>query len=315
MIWLTWRQHRGELFGAAIVLAALGALLLLHGVPMHQVYEDDGILACELQMLTGDAGSCVQTLRSFDSTWEDLPGKFASWLPFLPMLAGMLIGAPLLSREYELGTWQLAWTQGVTRRRWLASKVALVLGGVCAVSVLFAAGVSWWFGPLAPHQFTTAKFNHAVLVFPAYVVLAVAIGMLAGVVVRRTIVAAAITVGGYLAVRIPVEFYLRPRFRQPLTTDDPAVAAQGLVVHDGGLGEPVPGSAASSDLIRYHPADRFWEFQLIETAILLGITVVVIAIAWRLVLGTKAPTAPGRQLEQPRDLAPSGLSGVDGPDS
>lgn len=209
----------------------------------------------------------------------------------------MLIGAPLMAREFEQGTWQLAWTQGVTRRRWLASKLALVLGGVATVSVVFAAGASWWFGPLAPHLFTTAKFNHAVLVFPAYMVVAVVIGILAGVVVRRTIAAAAITVGGYLAVRIPVEFYLRPRYREPVTADDPSVAVQGLVVHDGGIGGPVPGSATAADPIRYHPDDRFWEFQLIETAILLGITTVLLVIAWRLTLGRKAPAAPSRRLE------------------
>lgn len=293
MIWLIWRQHRGEVFGAAVVLTVLGVLLLLHGVPMYEAYEQDGIEACQQQMLAGDAGSCAQTLQSFESTWADLPEQFAAWLPFLPMLAGMLIGAPLLAREFEQGTWQLAWTQGVTRRRWLATKFALVLGGVGTVSVAFAAGVSWWFGPLASHPFTTAKFNHAVLVFPAYVIVAVAIGILAGVVVRRTIVAAAITVGGYLAVRLPVEFYLRPRYREPVTTEDPSVAAQGLIVHDGGIGGPAPGSATTEDPIRYHPDDRFWEFQLIETAILLGITTVLLVIAWRLILGRKAPTASG----------------------
>lgn len=178
----------------------------------------------------------------------------------------------------------------------MASKFAFVLGGVCTVSVVFAAGVSWWFGPLAPHPFTTAKFNHAVLVFPAYVIVAVGVGILAGVVVRRTIGAAAVTVAGYLAVRLPVEFYLRPRYREPVTTNDPSAAARGLVVHDGGIGGPVPGSATTADPIRYHPDDRFWEFQLIETAILLGITIILLAIAWRLVLGRRAPAAPGLRL-------------------
>ena len=300
MIWLIWRQHRGEIFGAVVILAVLGVLLLLHGVPMHEAYERDGIEACQLQMFGGDAGSCAQTLLSFESTWAGLPDQFAAWLPFLPMLAGMLIGAPLLAREFEQGTWQLAWTQGVTRRRWLASKFALVLGGVCTVSVVFAAGVSWWFGPLAPHPFTTAKFNHAVLVFPAYVILAVAIGILAGSVVRRTIVAAAITVGGYLAVRLPVEFYLRPRYREPVTAEDPSVEVPGLVVHDGGIAGGAPGSATTVDPIRYHPADRFWEFQLIETVLLLGVTMVLLAIAWRLVLGWKAPVT-----RSPRQKVPA----------
>lgn len=297
MTWLIWRQHRGDAYSAAVVLAVLGLLLLLHGVPMHQAYDRHGIEACQLRMFLGDAGSCAQKVLSFESTWADLPTQFAAWLPFLPMLGGMLIGAPLLAREYEQGTWQLVWTQGVTRRRWLATKLALVLGGLGTVSVVFAAGVSWWFGPLAPQSFTTAKFNHAVLVFPTYVMVAAAVGILAGAVVRRTIAAAAITVGGYLAVRIPVEFYLRPRYREPVATDDPSAAAHGLLVHDGGTGSPVPGQGTAVDPIRYHPDDRFWQFQLIETAILLGIATVLLVLAWRLTLGGGPATASGVRLE------------------
>ncbi|WP_322937993.1 ABC transporter permease [Nocardioides bizhenqiangii] len=292
MTWLVWRQHRGELLGAGVILVGLGILLVLHGIPMHEAYDRDGVAACHAKMvLSEDTGSCSDVLADFDSRYGFLPGQFAAYLPFLPMLAGMLIGAPLLAREYEQGTWQLAWTQGVTRRRWLAAKLALVLGGVLAVSVVFAAGVTWWFAPTAPHQFTTAKFNHAVLVFPAYVIVAVAIGILAGLVVRRTLVAAAITVAGYLLVRLPVEFLLRPRYREPLTTDDPAVEMKGLPIHDVVVEGPVDGPTAPTSLVRFHPADRFWEFQLIESAILAGVTIVLLAVTWRLVVGSRAPVS------------------------
>ena len=313
MIWLIWRQHRGELLGALVVLAGLGALLLLHGVPMHRAFDRDGIAACQQFVFgaealrpdqTGVDRSCFDTLRAFDDRFTALPDQFTTWLPFLPMLAGMLIGAPLLAREYEQGTWQLAWTQGVTRARWLATTIAAVLGGVLAVSAVFAVGMTWWIGPLTPQQFTPEKFNHAVLVFPGYVLVAVAIGILAGVVVRRTIVAAAITVGGYLAVRLPIEFGLRPRFRDPLTTDVLAEAEGGWITHDIQVGSSPDGSPFpdSTQTFEYHPADRFWDFQLIETAILIGITTVLIVIAWRLVVGRKpsATSEPGELAGSPR---------------
>jgi hypothetical protein len=304
MIWLIWRQHRGELLGAAVVLAVLGVLLLLHGVPMHQAYDRDGVAACQTLMFGGEAAgfdaSCLDTVMSFDNKYADLPEQFATWLPFLPMLAGMLIGAPLLAREYEQGTWQLAWTQGVTRTRWLAAKLSMVLGGVVVASAVFAAGVSWWFGPLAPNPFTQAKFNHAPPVFAAYVMVAVAIGILAGVVLRRTLVAAAVTVGGYLAVRLPIEFGLRPHYRDPVMTDDPSVESRGWIPSDieirGGTQSEEPLRA--SEPFGYHPDDRFWDFQVIETAILAGITLVLLAIAWRLVLGrrARATRAPGERM-------------------
>ncbi len=47
-------------------------------------------------------------------------GISASLFPYLPLVMGVFLGAPLLSREYERGTHQFAWTQSVTRSRWLA---------------------------------------------------------------------------------------------------------------------------------------------------------------------------------------------------
>lgn len=292
MTWLIWRQHRGEVLGAVVVLALLGLLVLLHGIPMHDAYDTDGVAACQRAVFGGDGDfpeACFMTLDAFEGDYAKLPEQFAVWLPFLPMLTGMLVGAPLLAREFEQGTWRLVWTQGVTRTRWLATKLAMVLGGVVVFAALFAAAVSWWFGPLAPHPFTQEKFNQAVPVFAGYTLVAVGIGILAGVIVRRTIVAAAITVVGYLAVRIPVEFALRPHYQDPVMTDDPGVAAKGWVPSDVQVSGPVGGDNRTVEPFGYHPADRFWDFQLIETAILVGITLVLLFIAWRLVLGRKAP--------------------------
>jgi hypothetical protein len=162
----------------------------------------------------------------------------------------------------------------------------VVLGGVVAVTAVFAAGVSWWFGPLTPHRFSPEKFNHAVPVFTGYVLVALAIGVLAGVLFRRTLVAAAVTIPAYLAVRIPLEFGLRPRYREPLTTTDTAEAASGWITQDVVAAQgPAGTDVAVSQGISYHPADRFWQFQAIETTILVVLAAVLLAIAWRVVLG------------------------------
>lgn len=287
MTWMMWRQHRGELAGAGLLLALLGLMLLWHGVPMRHAYEAGGIRACQLEQLglsvPASPSGCGATLASFEHDHARLPEQVATWLPFMPLLAGMLVGAPLLSREFEQGTWQLAWTQGVTRRRWLATKVTGTIGGAVVVAVLFAAGVSWWFEPLSPQRFTPEKFNHAVLVLPAYVALAVALGIVAGAVFRRTVVAAAVTVVCYLMIRIPLEFVLRPHYRQPRTADDAATAATGWLIEGG------PGSAGP---VRYQPDDRFWQFQLIETAVLAGLAIALIALTWRVVVGSARRSQP-----------------------
>ena len=298
MTWLIWRQHRGELVGALVVLGALGVLLLLHGLPMHLAFDRDGIAACNALITSSNrTPDCLDDVIAFDAKYATLPQVFSNWLPLSPALVGMLVGAPLLAREYEQRTWQLVWTQGVTRTRWLVTKLAAVLAGTVAVAVAFAAGLSWWMGPTAPGGFETDVFNHTVLVFPGYVLVSVAIGILAGAVVKRTLFAAALVVPAYLAVRLFIEFVLRPRYREPLVTSTPADLVGGWVVRgtpmitdDAELrGGPIgPGSIRLLEPVGYHPADRFWAFQLIETGILLAITVALLAITWRLVLGRRS---------------------------
>jgi hypothetical protein len=280
MIWQTWRQHRGEAFAAAIVVAIFAVLAVAQGVPMHRAYERDGVAACQ-QMAQATDERCSEVLHVFRDRFEELPLEVAAWLPFLPVVAGILIGAPLLAREFEQGTWQLAWTQSVTKSRWLLARFALVLGGVTAASVGLAAILSWWFEPLAPHRFTPEKFNHGLLVFPSYVLLAISIGIAAGAILRRTIPAAATTLVVFLAVRVPLEFALRSNYRRPLTTTNPA-EAQGWIVDDLYSG-PADSLAPTNVWISYHPADRFWPFQLIEAAICTGVAAIAIVLAYRLV--------------------------------
>lgn len=63
------------------------------------------------------------------------------WLGVLvitvPAIVGMFCGAPLVAGELEDGTFRLAWTQSVTRTRWLAAR--LVVTGLASMAV---AGVA-----------------------------------------------------------------------------------------------------------------------------------------------------------------------------
>ncbi len=68
-------------------------------------------------------------------------------LQVVPALIGAFLGAPVLAREMESGTFRFAWTQGFGRWRWtLAKLVALgvvVAAAAGALSVLF----SWYYQP------------------------------------------------------------------------------------------------------------------------------------------------------------------------
>ena len=109
-----------------------------------------------------DLDSCTPTtLRSWDAgprRLQRLTSSFLSTDPFfqnllteselLAVLIGIFWGAPVVAREFDTGTYRLAWTQSVTRTRWLASK--LFVGGLASVVTagLFTLMATWWSSPL-----------------------------------------------------------------------------------------------------------------------------------------------------------------------
>jgi hypothetical protein len=53
-----------------------------------------------------------------------------------------------VARELETGTYRLAWTQSVTRTRWLAVKLGVVGLTSVAVAGLLSLMVTWWSSPI-----------------------------------------------------------------------------------------------------------------------------------------------------------------------
>jgi len=225
MLWLTWRQHRAEALGGLVLLAALAVVLLVTGLPMHAAYTDQGVAACVAD--AGAAGDCGLLLEQFTRRYVGL-GDLLMLLTVLPALAGVFIGAPLLGRELEQGTWRLAWAQGVSRTRWLAVKLAVLTAAVTVLTAGFTALFTWWRGPLDGIQgrFDGAAYNFEGVVPIASAVFAFALGTLAGTLTRRTVPAMALTFFGYWIVRLPLVLVGRPRFLAPLVRIfDPGAAA------------------------------------------------------------------------------------------
>jgi hypothetical protein len=315
MLWVTWRQHRVEVLGGLVLLAVLGAVLVAIGLPMYATYQDQGVAACVAGAVP--ATDCEALIEQFVRRYVGL-GDLVVVLAMLPALAGVFIGAPLLGRELEHGTWRLAWAQGVTRTRWLATKLALLTAAVAVLGAGFTALFTWWRGPLDGIQgrFDGAAYNFEGVVPIASAVFAFALGTLAGTLARRTIPAMALTFFGYWVVRLPLELVGRPRFLAPRTraldlgTDAPDAAAEpalgagqdwvldsGLIDRDGHrltLAQETAMLRAARDaddtlaylhqhgirsLEVYQPGDRFWTFQLIEAGLLVALAGILLAIA------------------------------------
>jgi len=101
----------------------------------------------------------------------------------VPLLFGMFWGSPAVARERETGTVQFAWTQSVTRRRWLSVKTGWLLLAGAVFGSAVAGLVTWWYAPLnALHQnqFQQGWFDLQGIVPIGYAVFAVALGIAAG---------------------------------------------------------------------------------------------------------------------------------------
>jgi hypothetical protein len=229
----------------------------------------------------------------------------------VPVLLGVFLGASVMAREVEQATHVLAWTQSVTRRRWLTTKLATVLLVTVVIAGAMSALVTWWsstLNSLQDFRFEGLQFDVQNLSPVAYSVFAVALGFTAGAVLRRMLPAVAVTVGGFLVVRLSVELALRPHYQAAkhsvLSLFVPTPRTGGAWVFGSkvldGSGRTVTGpvhlpAACAPALDRagadqcmaglgykvvrtFHPGSRYWPFQLTEAAIFVGLAAVLIAV-------------------------------------
>jgi hypothetical protein len=239
MIWLTWRQFRAQAITAAAALAVFAIALAVTGPHLAQLYAGSGLAACQAH------GNCGPLITAFmeqvkTSTPDGLLfGLCIGLLLAAPALIGVFWGAPLVTREIEAGTFRLAWSQSVTRARWLAVKLGLIGLASMTATGLLSLMVSWWAAPLdrvtglpAGRGGTPGLDRFAPLLFAArgiapigYAAFAFALGVTIGVLIRRTVPAMAVTLAVFAAVQIMMPLWVRPHFTPPLhavTALDPA---------------------------------------------------------------------------------------------
>lgn len=205
MIWFAWRQFRTQALVTLGLLAACAVLVLVTGVHLHDLYSSLRGTRCQ-----ASAPCSVPPVPGVDRT---LTGLLGPALLALPALLGIFWGAPLLARELESGTFRLAWTQSVTRRRWLTTKVLLIGAAALAMAGLASWLVSWWFAPLDAlnmDRFDPGVFDARGIVAIGYAGFAFALGVAAGALTRRTLPAMLATLVGFIATRIAFTSWARP---------------------------------------------------------------------------------------------------------
>jgi len=312
---MIWRLHRGQAYRAGAALIVLAAVLLITGIALSRTYH--GFVAS-----CAAAHDCSDTSQVFGGYALITDLLFATMA--IPLLFGLFWGAPLLGKEFEDGTHGLAWTQGVTRGRWLSRTVAWAMLAALVWGGALAALVSWFRGPANALAFPGVRFDPGIfdiqgIVPVAYSVFAVALGIAAGAAFRRVLPAMATTFAVFAGLRFLIAEFARPHYLTPVSRLFPFGPDNGppgswvlpsVVTGPGGQRygsftfQDVPAACRSlwptpsyppcmtahgyHDLITYQPAGRFWAFQGIEAGIFLVLAAALIAVTFRLVLARDA---------------------------
>jgi hypothetical protein len=217
MAWVTWRQNRVALASVAVLLSALAVYLWIAGLPLHHAYA--AAVACHPASST----ACQGLDSTLDSMDNFLSNGFL--LQVLPVLIGAFVGAPVLARELETGTFRYAWTQGFGRRRWAVAELGLLAIGVTATAGAFGALLTWYYQPFVGNQslglprttpLAPALFDLRGVGFPAWTLAAFAIGALAGMLIRRVVPAIVATLFVYTGLAFAAGGFLRQHYLAPL---------------------------------------------------------------------------------------------------
>jgi len=311
VIWVSWRQQRTETLIAGAIIAVLAAVLVPTGITMADAFDRDGLAACIGQNASEGCGRAIQAfLVRYE--WLD---NLTSWFTLVPGLIGVLLAASFVL-ELENGTYRLAWTQSITRRRWIVTRLGACIAAALVAGIAMTLLVTWWRTPIVDlrGRMESGVFDFEGTVTAGYVLFALGLALAVGAVWRRTVPALIVAFIGYVAARVFVDTWLRQRFQAPLSGTwresfdggaPPESLRHAWVLEQypsdklgrhveimlGACARPGEGGVRAIDKACflenapdymhaiYQPASRFWLFQGIETALFGGIAILLIAFA------------------------------------
>lgn len=300
------RVHRKAIWaGATLLVLGIGVVVAL------RVWMASSKVLCA----DGDTTPCgddVFVSSYAHTSTEVFLADGGTVMLFLAALVGAFVAGPLIARELESGTFRLAWAQSVSPTHWLAARLAvpaaLTVTGLTVLVVVFRWGLwSLRAGPNSP-----GLGWHANGVFPGtgpailgYALLAVAVGALCAVLVRRTVLSMSLSALVLAAVGIGLgtrRYLLWPAvLRQgegpKLLRDSDWHLEGGMLTASGskvywrdcyhagsveGYDACMRDRGGVTPFAEVHPASHYWPLQLVETGILLALAALAVFAAFRL---------------------------------
>jgi hypothetical protein len=229
MAWVTWRQHRSTLAGVVAVLGAASVYLYVTGEQLrHQGFVSYG------------AGPGLSLT--------------AALFQVIPPLIGAFVGAPVLARELETGTFRFTWTQGFGRARWTAATLAPLAIAVTVVAGAFGFLFSWCYAPQIDGQYVLSPlaattFDLRGVTLAAWALVAFAIGVVAGILIRRVVPSMFATLVAWSGLAIVTGAFLRRHYEAPVVTSNPILPSGAWVMSQQWTRDGKPVSLSAVDQV------------------------------------------------------------------
>jgi hypothetical protein len=313
MTWLTWRLHRNEAVIGRLLFAGLIAVMFTGMQNVDSAYD----AAREGGCFGDNQGPlCSERLAEYFSrsaSWDNM----SILLHGIPIAVATLLAIPTL-HELERGTHRLAWTQSISRGHWVRTRIGFLTGVAVLVAIIWTVVAAQWRESVLrvdARGWGQNSFELSPPVLIGYGLFAVALVLAAGAIVRL-VPAIGLLIVGFVSVRLVATFVLREHYRDPIHetsagtpgADSAARGDQSWIIDESWLNgagarvswdemhrlcspDTIPQYSETSYqqcladngfqyYVTYHPVERFYQFQAIETALFLALATGLLAFAY-----------------------------------
>jgi hypothetical protein len=222
---LTFRIQRFEstvVIGAAVLSVVVSAIVIA-------LYNAGGYGRC----MTDDALASTSFCQASIGVFLNRIARISlSIVPVFPVVAGLLVGGPIVAKELETGTARLAWSLAPSRLQWFGQRVLplLAVALLAGLAIGFTAdALTHLLSPSINLDATFAGFRARGLLVAVEALLVASIALALGAILGRTVPTIVLSLVLVFAIGIAVD-----KVERELLTNE-AVIGDGFSFNDANL--------------------------------------------------------------------------------
>ena len=198
MLRVIWIQHRFSVLVMIGIFGLIAAFMLVTGASIHADFAKYLSNKCSYFGPNPANGTACSNLSASLLHSLNFLTIVEIVMHAVPILIAMFIGAPLVAREFESGSYQFAWTQGTPRSSWLTMKLLFLGFMVVVLAIPLGLIASWYAQPVDAIGFVShwqpGQFDVTAVTLPAICLTGLLAGVLIGALLKK-IVSAIATAG------------------------------------------------------------------------------------------------------------------------